>query len=514
MTADKKPATAMSSAYARYAGGFIRTITGSLIYDFGPARGLIASQWAQIAEQLMRGPESSDMSLKPSGFEIELKPSVRGPDTSRYLVYEVRRCDKIHIVGYLQQARHGDVDQAKYAFDSFLASLVLSAMHVDGDVEYDILAKLNAERITDAVISLFEVTLQHKSKYDKWHAGGRDVFRRCVDGFISRGKMIEFCLPAFPCKSSNTQKVLSDVPDRGEYLALGNLHNFLREIENIYSPGAKLWIISDGHVFSDCIGVDDDAVDMYGEQLMAMNHSIAQKLGGRQNRVEFLSLIDLFAAASFDLQSELDTHRGAYPELLLKRHLPTNTTDIADTCRRVLMLGFGPDQSQLRTELDSHDAGMTALYRGFSKFMLEDLVRNKYTKHLSRTQVRKVAARVAFEMIHRNQAYSNLVEAVFPRHIRLSIHAHDNSGPKFGVNLLGRNAKATNTLPLVLEHQDGGDILHVPTPWHNCVVQIEGHSSVIVTKSSIVREALASGKFRGGIVDSPVEGLYAHLSPQ
>ncbi|EJP61451.1 pyoverdine/dityrosine biosynthesis protein [Beauveria bassiana ARSEF 2860] len=513
MTADKKPATAMTSAHARYAGGFIRTSTGSLIYDFGPARGLITSQWAQIAGQLMKSRAPSDVSLKPSGLDIELKSSVRESDTSRYLVYEVRHCDKLHIVGYLQQARLGDVDQAKYAFDSFLASLVLSSIRVDGNVDHDIFTKLNAERITDAVISLFEVTLQHKSKYDKWHAGGRDVFRRCVDGFTSRGKMIEFCLPAFPCKSSNTQKVLSDVPDRGEYLALTNLHNFLREIENIYSPGAKLWIISDGHVFSDCIGVDDDDVDAYGEQLMKMNHNIAQKLGG-QNRIEFQSLIDIFAAASFDLQRELDTHRRAYPEFLLQRHLPTNTTDIADTCRSVLMLGFGPDQSQLRNELDSHDAGMTALYRGFSKFMLEDLIRNKYTKHLSRTQVRKIAARVAFEMIQRNQAYSNLVEAVFPRHIRLSIHAHDNSGPKFGVNLLGRNAKATDTLPLVLEHQDGGDILHVPTPWHNCVVQIDGHPSVIVTKSNIVREALASGKFRGGIVDSPVEGLYAHITPQ
>ncbi|KAM3505364.1 hypothetical protein MY11210_007997 [Beauveria gryllotalpidicola] len=513
MTAEKKPDIAMTSAHARYAGGFIRTSTGALVYDFGPARGFVTSQWAQISWQLMKARASSDRSTKLCGLEIELKPSVRELDTSRYLVYEVRHCDKIHIVGYLQQARHGEFDQAKYAFDSFLASLVLSAIRVDGDVDHDLLTKLNAERITDAVTNLFEVTLQHKSKYDKWHTGGRHVFRTCVDGFTSRGKMIEFCLPAFPCKSSNTQKVLSDVPDRGEYLGLTNLHNFLREIENIYSPGAKLWIISDGHVFSDCIGVDDDAVDAYGEQLLIMNQNIAQKMGG-QNRVEFQSLIDLFASASFNLQSELAAHRGAYPEVLLQRHLPTNTTDIADTCRRVLMLGFGPDQSQLRNELDSHDAGMTALYRGFSKFMLEDLIRNKYTKHLSRSQVRKIAARVAFEMIQRNQAYSNLVEAVFPRHVRLSIHAHDNSGPKFGVNLLGRNVQAKDTLPRVLENQDGGDILHVPTPWHNCVVQIEGNSSVIVTKSSIVREALASGRFRGGIVDSPVEGLYAHLTPQ
>ena len=30
------------------------------------------------------------------------------------------------------------------------------------------------------------------------------------------------------------------------------LKKFVEEIEKIYDAGAKLWIISDGHVFSDC----------------------------------------------------------------------------------------------------------------------------------------------------------------------------------------------------------------------------------------------------------------------
>ena len=42
----------------------------------------------------------------------------------------------------------------------------------------------------------------------------------------------------------------------------------------------------------------------------------------------------------------------------------------------------------------------------------------------SRSQQRRLAARVAFDMILRNEAYSNLVELAFPHHVRLSIHAH------------------------------------------------------------------------------------------
>lgn len=30
------------------------------------------------------------------------------------------------------------------------------------------------------------------------------------------------------------------------------LHNFLQQVHSIYSPGATLWLIGDGHVFSDC----------------------------------------------------------------------------------------------------------------------------------------------------------------------------------------------------------------------------------------------------------------------
>ncbi len=36
-----------------------------------------------------------------------------------------------------------------------------------------------------------------------------------------------------------------------------------QDLVKIYPPGMKIWIVSDGHVFSDCIGVDDDVVSTY-----------------------------------------------------------------------------------------------------------------------------------------------------------------------------------------------------------------------------------------------------------
>jgi hypothetical protein len=136
--------------------------------------------------------------------------------------------------------------------DAFLAHLVLSGMNVDVTIHDDIVKAINVHVVTESVVDLFDARLRYAAKDDKWLLGGRDVFREQVGGFTARGARIEFCLPAFPCKSSNTDKVLSTSPDRGEYMALCTLHAFLAEIEALYEPGAKLWIISDGHVFSDC----------------------------------------------------------------------------------------------------------------------------------------------------------------------------------------------------------------------------------------------------------------------
>lgn len=114
---------------------------------------------------------------------------------------------------------------------------------------------LLAERIAD----LFDTTLRNVPAADEWlqHAGtsngsGRAYFANRVFGFVSQNKPIEFGLPAFPCKSPNARKVGGVAPDAAEFLALGVLRNFLAEIAAVYSPGAVLWIISDGHVFSDC----------------------------------------------------------------------------------------------------------------------------------------------------------------------------------------------------------------------------------------------------------------------
>jgi hypothetical protein len=44
------------------------------------------------------------------------------------------------------------------------------------------------------------------------------------------------------------------------------------------------------------------------------------------------------------------------------------------------------------------------------------------------------------------------------------------------------------------------DLLHIPTPWHNSVVQLAGSDVVLVTKAKLARAALAAGSMTGGLV--------------
>lgn len=147
-----------------------------------------------------------------------------------------------------------------------------------------------------------------------------------------------------------------------------------------------------------------------------------------------------------------------------------------DFCRRVLMTFFSPPVTFVRDLLKTQPQhSLTALYRGFSRFMFEDLA--FHTDFLDQTisQRKKAAEQVAREMILRNQAYSRLVERIAPNHIRLSIHAHDSAGPKFPVQLLKCRPIADDSPDLIKafkDSQESQETLHIPTPWHNTIAEV------------------------------------------
>ena len=82
-------------------------------------------------------------------------------------------------------------------------------------------------------------------------AARRPTFLSVIDRFVTAGTQVEMCLPAFPFKSANkVHKVFGILPDKAEELALARLNTMCIRIGDVYPPGAKLTIISDGLVYN------------------------------------------------------------------------------------------------------------------------------------------------------------------------------------------------------------------------------------------------------------------------
>ena len=59
---------------------------------------------------------------------------------------------------------------------------------------------------------------------------------------------------------------------------------------------------------------------------------------------------------------------------------------------------------------------------------------------------------------------------------------------------MGRQVRATNSLPPDGSQPESCDLLHVPTPWHGCIVEVAGHDHLYLAKAEQVRAAVHDNK--------------------
>lgn len=222
-----------------------------------------------------------------------------------------------------------------------------------------------------------------------------------IEAFVARGTRIDFILPAFPAKSPNPRKVLGKCPDMAERLALDFLHRLCTDIRAIYSPGARIIICSDGHVFADLIEVSDRDVADYQTAMKAM---IADM---KADTIEVFNLENVA-----QLSTPADNH-DRQRELLCKFHAE------APELIKQRLLG---------------DSDGVQLYRSITRFMFED--RWTGDASFSRTALQRKSRRIAIGVIQRSDAWGNLLGKQFPHAIRLSIHPQASTSIKMGIHLM------------------------------------------------------------------------------
>ena len=240
-------------------------------------------------------------------------------------------------------------------------------------------------------------------------------------------QFIHFVLPAFPAKSANRNKTLSELPDLGEALALNRLQTLMDAIKQCYAPGARLTICSDGYVFNDIVGVSDENVAHYKQKLVAMCQDASL------NDIYFFDLLDAYNTNSLDeLRSQL-------------------LEDYADDINHIKYL--------VKNNLVEQN-----LFNGLHRFLYDDFTYlwNDKTK----SQIRKKTHLKTYQTIQRSHAWSNLVKKFFPDAIRLSIHPYSCASSKLSFQLLPSQNKWA-------------------TPWHNVVVKYQHGFELMKKKEAI-----------------------------
>lgn len=217
-----------------------------------------------------------------------------------------------------------------------------------------------------------------------------------VEAAMANGEPIVFVLPAFPAKSPNPNKVLGRRPDLAEELALRFLQQRCDAVAEIYEPGARVVICSDGRVFGDVVGVSDDDISDY-----------------RQCLIEKIEELGLSAIEMFDLDDVVET-------------------EDYDGLRTWLLDNYAESTEALRERTKQHDSAKQ-MFNGIHRFMFEDLAQR--SPDLSRSQARKQSKDLAYEVIRRSNAWSRLVAGRFPEGVRLSIHPQPAHGDKVGIML-------------------------------------------------------------------------------
>ncbi|KAL8651739.1 MAG: hypothetical protein Q9226_004576 [Calogaya cf. arnoldii] len=268
---------------------------------------------------------------------------------------------------------------------------------------------------------ILEYALNKFSQTQEDLAAGRPKFLSCIDQFVKAGTEVKMCLPAFPFKSANkVYKVFGTLPDKAEELALERLNVMCIRIGNVYPPGARLTIISDGLVYNDLLGISDRDTWAYGEALRTMAKS------RKYDHIEFSRLRDLVEVP--------------LPEKLQEITYVANATNF----RRFLFNEYGKDDLDIDHEIATNpDTKMT--YLGYRRFLESDL---RYIFPLgegrSNHSYKRDIKYLAKQMLIRGYAFAGAVKSAFPDHLRLSIH-QSTGEHKVSMSLL--NTKTGFTTP-------------------------------------------------------------------
>lgn len=253
-----------------------------------------------------------------------------------------------------------------------------------------------------------------------------------IETKISKSQELVFLLPAFPAKSPSPAKTSGAMPDLGEVLALQGLNELCDKISAIYKPGSRIVICSDGRVFSDVVKVSDKEISEYQKGIEEIVNEF------NLTRISLFALDDLFPNKS------------------------------ADQMRDLLLNKYAKSIEEVRSLVLQRE-DYNKLFNGLHKFLLEDEL--ELNTSISKNKATQETKLRTFELMRRSDAWSELLNSVFPDELRLSIHPYKIEHEKFGIKLISSSSKWA-------------------TPWHNVTVKIRDRFELMHLKEALSMNAI------------------------
>lgn len=248
---------------------------------------------------------------------------------------------------------------------------------------------------TRKILNVFEAFRMAPTPLDEYAQVGKEILAKKIDQFVTNKRQIDFVMLGYPMKSSNDRdKVIGKLPDLAEEVSMTNFANFNTQVKQIYDPGVRVNIVSDGFVFNDLLEITDKTVQEYQEVSTDM---------GKVAPMTWHNIQDF------------------YPKI-----------GSLASMREKLMGDFGVTDQELERRI-LMDQDVNFLYRGMIRFMSEELAIKSWP---SGNQLQKAAKILTRNMMARNEAYSNLVKDQFSSYIRLSMHPSINNGAKYSFKMI------------------------------------------------------------------------------
>lgn len=245
---------------------------------------------------------------------------------------------------------------------------------------------------------------------------GIDQVKAKIAKAVELNQPILLNLVGFPYKSTNaSRKVLKPQLDYAERHSLEYLNAMLDEIANIYPPGAKITIFTDGTAFCDMEGIGDEVIALYEQQLK----QVAKDL----THIQITTLADLLP--------------GKTPQEM-RDHIES----------------FAPDQAEFQAKLET-DPHLKDEVNVLTQRMTLELDHPEGHDYTATHPVRDIATKLT----QRSLQYSAFLKSYRPAEaIRLSVHYQPDVSTKMGIGLSFQS--------------------HI-TPWHGVFIQNQDGSAEI-----------------------------------